>query len=197
MHVQLRLHGLAAATADGAAVTGTSRGVDGIPAFPGAIAAFDGFVRGRFDGARLARERAEDAMTENEFKSLFIRFLDEYWGAFHEALEAQSVTPKRLARSLLDAVRDAHEAFARSYGAPGARTLDQLGGIWRAAAARAYTFPDPPFTRDEVATAVRLFGELYDTLIKEGKPFAATRDAIVRRAPHGTPKQPLRADAAR
>jgi hypothetical protein len=154
-------------------------------------------MRGRSDGARLARERAEDAMTENEFKSLFIQFLDEYWGAFHEALEAQSVTPKRLARSLLDAVRDAHEAFARSYAGPGARTLEQLGGIWRAAAARAYTFADPPFTRDEVATAVRLFGELYDTLIEEGKAFAATRDAIVARAPHGTPKQPLRADAAR
>jgi hypothetical protein len=32
-------------------------------------------------------------------------FLDNYRGAFHEALEAQSVTPRRLAGSLSEALR--------------------------------------------------------------------------------------------
>jgi hypothetical protein len=136
-------------------------------------------------------------MTEKDFKKVFTQFLNNYWGAFHEALEAQSVTPRRLARSLFEPVQAEHHAFAAMYAGPAKGAVDRLSGIWREVAARAYEFPDPAFTREEASTALRLFGEVYDSLVRQGEAFADARHEIVRDAAHGTPKDPLRADVAR
>jgi hypothetical protein len=53
-------------------------------------------------------------MDEATYRQLFEQFLHRYWGAFHEVLEAQSVTPSRLAGSLFSALRNEHDAFAES-----------------------------------------------------------------------------------
>ena len=65
-------------------------------------------------------------MTEATFKEVLAQFLNDYWGAFHEALEAQSVTPRRLASSLFDRLQAEHRAFAASY-ADG--PVEAIGGL--------------------------------------------------------------------
>lgn len=136
-------------------------------------------------------------MTERTFKRVFSQFLDHYWGAFHEALEAQSVTPRRLAGSLFGALQAEHRAFEGMYVGRAKSALDGLGHIWHEHEARRHQFPDPALTHDEVAKAHRLFEDIYDSLVHQGERFPAARKEILKHAPHGTPKEPLRADAAR
>jgi hypothetical protein len=136
-------------------------------------------------------------MTESAFKQVFRQFLDKYWGAFHEALEAQSVTPRRLAGSLFDALQNEHRAFEELYIGPAKSAVDGLGHIWHDLHARRYQWPDPPLTHDEVTKALQLFKEIYNSLVHQGQRYPAARKDILKHAPHGTPKEPLRADAAR
>jgi hypothetical protein len=136
-------------------------------------------------------------MTETAFKKLFTQFLNNYWGAFHEALEAQSVTARRLASSLFDALQREHRAFEAMYVGPAKSAVDGLGHIWRGVQARRYQSPDPPLTHDEVTKALQLFEEIYGSLVHQGQKYAAARKDILKQAPHGTPKERLRADAAR
>jgi hypothetical protein len=136
-------------------------------------------------------------MTEKTFRDVFSYFLSDYWGAFHEALEAQSVTPTRLAESLFKNLQQAHLAFeGRDVGS--ARTaLEGLGRIWQELEARRYRWPDTALKQDDVSRALALFEEIYDSLVRQGQTFSAARSEILKSAPHGTPKEPLRADAAR
>ena len=136
-------------------------------------------------------------MTESVFKKVFTQFLDKYWGAFHEALEAQSVTPRRLAGSLFDALQAEHRAFAGMYVGPAKSAVDGLGHIWRDVQARRYQWPDPSLTQAEVSKARQLFEEIYSSLLHQGQKYPAARKDILKHAPHGSPKEPLRADAAR
>lgn len=136
-------------------------------------------------------------MDEMTFRNVLSQFLDRYWGAFHEALEAQSVTPRRLAGSLFNALQTEHRAFEGMYVGPAKSALDELGAIWHDVETRRYEYPDPALTQDHVAKAHRLFEEIYDSLLLEGQEFPLARKEIVKQAPHGTPREPLRADAAR
>jgi hypothetical protein len=136
-------------------------------------------------------------MTESAFKTMFAQFLNQYWGAFHEALEAQSVTSRRLAGSLFEALQNEHRAFEAVYDGPAKAALDGLGHIWHELQARRYQWPDPPLTSDEVASATQLFEKIYDSLVHQGQRYPAARQAILNDAPHGTPKGPLRTDASR
>ena len=136
-------------------------------------------------------------MTERTFREVFSQFLDKYWGAFHEALEAQSVTPRRLAGSLFNALQAEHRAFEVVYVGSAKSALDGLGHIWQEIEARRYQWPDPAFTHDEATKALQLFKEIYASLVHQGQRFPAAQKEILKHAPHGTPKQPLRADAAR
>jgi hypothetical protein len=136
-------------------------------------------------------------MTEKTFNKVFTQFLNNYWSAFHEALEAQSVTPRRLAGSLFNALLAEHRAFEGMDVGPAKSAVDELGAIWHDVEAQRYQFPDPALTHDEVTKALQLFEEIYDSLVDQGQPFSATRNEILKHAPHGTPKEPLRADAGR
>lgn len=136
-------------------------------------------------------------MTETTFKKIFTQFLDNYWGAFHEALEAQSVTPRRLAGSLFKALQAEHRTFEGIYVGRAKSALDGLGHIWHEVEARRYLWPDPALTHDDITKAQQLFEEIYDSLVHEDQKFSAARKEILKHAPHGTPKEPLRADAAR
>ncbi len=75
--------------------------------------------------------------------------------------------------------------------------LDGLGRLWRDHEGRRYQFADTALTHEEVARALELFRELYDSLIHRGEKFPAARQEILAHAAHGTPREPLRADAAR
>lgn len=136
-------------------------------------------------------------MTEAAYRKLLTRFLHNYWGAFHEVLEAQSVTPRRLARSLFNALESEHRAFAAMYSGPAQPAVDDLTDLWEDMAARQHEFVDPALTRKDVVRALRQFSAIYDSLIDEGAKFAAARRDILKHAPHGTPNEPLHADAAR
>lgn len=136
-------------------------------------------------------------MTEKTFKKVFSQFLNGYWGAFHEALEAQSVTPRRLAGSLFKALRAEHRMFEGMYVGRAKSALDGLENLWRDLEARRYQWPDPALTHADVAEAQRLFEELFDGLVLQGQTFPEAQKEILKHAPHGTPKGPLRADAAR
>jgi hypothetical protein len=136
-------------------------------------------------------------MTKSTFTTVFTRFLNSYWGAFHEVLEAQSVTPTRLAGSLFEALQSEHRTFEAMYAGGAKGALDRLGQIWRELEARRYQSPDPGLTHDEITKARKLFEEIYSSLVREGHKFPALRKAILKHAPHRTPREPLRADAAR
>jgi hypothetical protein len=136
-------------------------------------------------------------MTEKTFKRVFSQFLNGYWGAFHEALEAQSVTPRRLAGSLFKALQAEHRMFEDLYVGRAKSALDGLGNLWHDLEARRYQWPDPALTHDDVAKAQRLFEELFDSLVLQGQKFPEAQKEILKHAPHSTPKEPLRADAAR
>jgi len=136
-------------------------------------------------------------MTESAFKKVFTLFLNGYWGAFHEALEAQSVTTRRLAGSLFQALQSEHRRFEAMYTGSAKNTLADLGHIWHEVEARRYQWPDPALTQEEITKALRSFEDIYDSLVRQGQRFSAARKDILKNAPHGSPREPLRADAAR
>ncbi len=135
-------------------------------------------------------------MTETTYRKALTQFLYNYWGAFHEALEAQSVTPRRLAESLFGAILAEHRAFAAIYSGPAKDAVSDLGDVWRELEGRRYQFPDAALTHDHVMRALNLFREIHDSLMHQPQ-FEAARKAILQHAPHGTPTEPLHADAAR
>lgn len=136
-------------------------------------------------------------MNEAMYRRVFRQFLHDYWGAFHEALEAQSVTPARLAGSLFTRLKDQHEGFHAIYDDLARPDIEALGEIWRALEAERYIWPDPALKHDAVVKAHEHFKRIFETLLQQGSKFGATRAEILAQSPHGTPKDPLRADAAR
>lgn len=135
-------------------------------------------------------------MDEQSYRRLLAEFLDGYWAAFHEALEAQSVTPTRLAGSLFEDLEAAHLRFAKLYQNEAADALAALDRTWSALRARRAIQPDPPFHADEVAQAHEQFRVIYRQLKKQGARFPKVAAHVEKAAAHGTPLSPLRADAA-
>jgi hypothetical protein len=135
-------------------------------------------------------------MTETTYRQVFTQFLNDYWGAFHEVLEAQSVNPHWLAPPLFDAVVAAHARFVRVRGfvEPG---VERLAVLWRTVHARRASSPDAPLTAREIAYARKQFERVYDALMARSKVFVQVAGDTLARAPHGHPRGVLRADAAR
>jgi len=134
-------------------------------------------------------------MDEATYRQLFQQFLYRYWGAFHEVLEAQSVTPSRLAASLVAELRNEHTAFAAAYEGPERDAVHALGAIWQANAADRRGRVDAPLTGSNVTAALQHFERLFNALHRLGARFPKTRTAVLAAAPHGTPAEPLRVDA--
>jgi hypothetical protein len=135
-------------------------------------------------------------MDQNTYRKVLTEFLNGYWGAFHEALEAQSVNPQMLADPLFNAVFDAHRRFAaiRDGVDP---AVERLGRLWRHVAERRKVTFEAPLSAREVAQARKEFKTIFDTLVSQGKAYAESAREVVSHAMHGTPRTPLRADAAR
>ncbi|MBI3050459.1 MAG: hypothetical protein HYY76_19365 [Acidobacteria bacterium] len=134
-------------------------------------------------------------MDQNTYRKVFTEFLNGYWGAFHEALEAQSVNPRMLADPLFNAVVSAHRRFAavRDGVDP---AVERLGRLWRHVAERRKVTFEAPLSAREVAQAREEFKTIYDTLVALGQAYPESAREVVSHAVHGTPRTPLRADAA-
>ena len=139
---------------------------------------------------------ADTGLDETTYRALFTQFLNEYWGAFHEALETQSVNPRMLADPVFDELVAAHQRFAVARGGldPAVERLERL---WRHVAERRTVTFEAPLSAHEVEHARTQFEAIYDTLIAQGDGYPEAGREVVSRAVHGTPKTPLRADAAR
>jgi hypothetical protein len=135
-------------------------------------------------------------MDERQFEAVFAQFLNGYWGAFHELIEAESVKPERLANSLLQAVVDQHAAFAASCPAFARQSVDALDRFWQQVLDHRVRVPDAPLTAEQLRLAHRELAAIYDVLMGLGRRFPEARGRVLARAVHGTPAAPLRADAA-
>lgn len=135
-------------------------------------------------------------MTEAKFTKVFTQFLNEYWSAFHEVLEAQSVNPKHLAPALFDALTAAHRRFAsvNSFLRPAVDILDVL---WTAVSERRRTTPHAPLSAREIQYARAQFEAIHDAMMARGKLFPRAAAEALGRARHAHPRAPLRPDAAR
>ena len=135
-------------------------------------------------------------MSEGRYRKVFAQFLNDYWGAFHEVLEAQSVNHKVLAPSLFDAVVDAHKRFAKHKGLADP-AVARLGRLWAYVTQRRTETPHAPLTAREIAHARALFEIVHDTLIAQGRTHPHVCSEVLLQAAHRDPRSPLRADAMR
>ena len=100
-------------------------------------------------------------MTETRYRRLFAEFLNDYWGAFHEVLEAQSVNPHHLAPPLFDALAAAHERFTTNAGTA-SLALTELDHLWTVVGTRRLEIADAPLTGREIRHACAQFEAIYD-----------------------------------
>lgn len=135
-------------------------------------------------------------MNEATYRKRFMQFLNDYWGAFHEAVEAQSVNPRILADPVFGAVVEAHQRFA-ALGDGADPAIERLGRLWRHVAERRTVTVEAPLSSREVGHARTQFETIFDTFLAQGEPYPKARIDIVSHAVHGTPRTALRADAAR
>ena len=75
-------------------------------------------------------------MDKETYRQVLTQFLDNYWGAFHEVLEAQSVNPQMLAAPLFEALVAEHERFTAPSDGAVDPALQGLGRLWRHVAER-------------------------------------------------------------
>lgn len=135
-------------------------------------------------------------MDEGTYRRVFTQFLNDYWGAFHEVLEAQSVNPRMLADPLFDALVDAHRCFAAARDGVDP-AVGSLGRLWLHVVERRKVTFEASLSAHEVAHARKQFETIYDTLAAYGRAYPHVGTDVLSHAMHGTPRTPLRADAAR
>ena len=135
-------------------------------------------------------------MTETSYRRLFAEFLNDYWGAFHEVLEAQSVNPHHLAPTLFNALAAAHERFTANAGTA-SLALTQLGQLWTAVAERRQETADAPLSGQEIRHARLQFEAIYDNFAARGALYPRAAATALTSAVHAHPRAPLRADSAR
>jgi hypothetical protein len=136
------------------------------------------------------------AMDEQRYRTVFAQFLNGYWGAFHELLEAESVTPARLAGSLFDHVVEQHRQFAETCPPELMTPVETLGRLWQGIRDHRVIVPDDPVTPQQVREALGQFQAIYDGLFALGRGFPGPRAEVLSDARHAHPRAPLRADAA-
>jgi hypothetical protein len=143
-------------------------------------------------------EKRGDQMKERTYRQLFTQFLNDYWGAFHEVLEAQSVNPRLLAGSLFDKLVAEHRRLAAlDAGVKAHMGMERLERLWAHVVERRTDTPDAPLSAKEIAHARTQFEEIYDDLVARGAPFGHVGTEVLSHALHGHPRGPSRVDAAR
>jgi hypothetical protein len=71
-----------------------------------------------------------------------------------------------------------------------------LGLLWRRVVDHRENVPDDPLTAEQVRAARGEFSAIHDAFVRLGRRFPAVLERVLARAVHGTPVEPLRADAA-
>ena len=136
-------------------------------------------------------------MNSKKYRESLKQFLNNYWGAFHEVLEAQSVMPSRLSGSLFADLLEEHRRFARTFPGVARSSVDELERLWTRVEEHRTIVPDAPLSPEQILWAREHFEEIYDALFALGDPFELLRAEVLAMARHGSPKEPLRADASR
>lgn len=127
---------------------------------------------------------------------MLAQFLNDYWGAFHDVLEAQSVNPRILADSLFDELVAAHERFAAAHAGVDP-ALERPGRLWTHVRERRTVTVEAPLSAREVEHVRTQFETMSDAVIARGKAYRKAEADVLAHAAHGTPRNPLRVDAAR
>ena len=130
------------------------------------------------------------------FEEIFTQFLNGYWGAFHELLEAESIRPDRLAAYLFDDVMNEHRRFAAVCPADAQAAVSALDRLWQQVSDHRRGFPDGPLTKRQIREALGEFRTIHGVLVAIGRRVPAVRDRVLALAPHGTPAGPLHVDVA-
>ncbi len=136
-------------------------------------------------------------MNSKKYRQTLTQFLNNYWGAFHEVLEAQSVMPSRLSGSLFRDLVEEHRRFARTFPGVARSSVDDLERLWTRIEEHRTVVPDAPLSPEQIRWAREQFEEIYETLLALGEPFEGLRAEVLAMARHGDPRKPLRADASR
>ena len=136
-------------------------------------------------------------MNSKKYRQTLTQFLNNYWGAFHEVLEAQSVMPSRLSDSLFRDLLEEHRRFANTFPGVARLSVDELERLWTRIEEHRTVVPDAPLSPEQIRWAREQFEEIYETLLSLGEPFEALRAEVLAMARHGDPRKPLRADASR
>jgi hypothetical protein len=101
-----------------------------------------------------------------------------------------------LAGPLFDALVAAHHRFAAARGGVDP-AVERLGRLWTHITDRRTVTFDAPLSAREVEHARTQFETILDTLLAQGKAFPKASRDVTSHAVHGTPRSPLKADAAR
>jgi hypothetical protein len=101
-----------------------------------------------------------------------------------------------LADSLFNELVAAHEQFAAARGGVDP-AVEGLGRLWAHVAERRTVTMEAPLSAREVAHARTQFEAIFDTIVAQGQAYPKAAAEVVSSAAHGTPRTPLRADAAR
>jgi hypothetical protein len=136
-------------------------------------------------------------MDATRYREALSQFLNNYWGAFHEVLEAQSVMPSRLSAALFADLLDEHQRFITAFRAVAPSEIEDLGQLWKRVEDHRMVVPDAPLSPGHIRYARACFQEIYDALCAIGEPFEDLRADVLAKARHGSPREPLRADASR
>jgi hypothetical protein len=136
-------------------------------------------------------------MDATRYRKVLTQFLNNYWGAFHEVLEAQSVIPSRLSAALFADLLEEHQRFTTAFRAVAPAQIADLGQLWKRVEDHRTAVPDAPLSPDQIRYARACFEEIYDELCIIGEPFEELRADVLATARHRSPREPLRADASR
>jgi hypothetical protein len=136
-------------------------------------------------------------MKPKRYQQTLTQFLNNYWGAFHEVLEAQSVMPSRLSGSLFADLLEEHRRFEKTCRGVALPSVADLERLWRRVEDHRTIVPDAPLSPEQILEARGYFEEIYDALFGLGQPFEDLRAGVLAAARHGSPRERLRADASR
>jgi hypothetical protein len=136
-------------------------------------------------------------MNAQRYRDTLTQFLNEYWGAFHEVLEAQSVMPSRLSGPLFAHLIEKHRRFAADSPGVAESAIKDLERLWKRVEDHRAFVPDAPLSSEQILEARKHFEEIDDALHVLGKRFERLREDVLAAARHGTPREPLRVDASR
>jgi len=107
-------------------------------------------------------------MNAQRYRNTLTQFLNDYWGAFHEVLEAQSVMPSRVSGPLFADLLEEHRCFAANSLGVAQSAVENLERVWKRVEDHRTFAPDAPLSPEQILEARDYFEEIYDALFALG-----------------------------